>query len=143
MNSQELAKLVRCMCCKELGHNIEVCPRDPNYKTKADNEAELERISKITDFKKGYADTVIQTTQLLKKSVIMPGLQLKNQQITNSSFKRGIMSFDDYNYAAYNKYILIESKEKAMVDVDAMLTSNNKNSNLKKGTLTNNQFGTY
>jgi len=36
INAKDLAKLVRCMCCKELGHSIEVCPRDPNYKTRAD-----------------------------------------------------------------------------------------------------------
>lgn len=32
----------------------------------------------------------------------MPAIQIKNQQVANSTFKRGIMSFDDYNYAAYN-----------------------------------------
>jgi len=40
MSAVELAKLIRCMCCKELGHSIEVCPKDPNLKTKADHETE-------------------------------------------------------------------------------------------------------
>jgi|LauGreDrversion4_2_1035121.scaffolds.fasta_scaffold398636_3 hypothetical protein len=53
------------------------------------------------------------------------------------------MQFDDYNYAAYNQYILIESKEKATVDLDTMLSPNKKNSNLKKTNLTTSQFGTY
>ena len=74
LNAQELANLVRCMCCKELGHSIETCPRDPNFKTKADNEVEHDRISKIQSQKKGYADTVIQTTHFLKKAVLMPGI---------------------------------------------------------------------
>ena len=26
----------RCMCCKEIGHTIENCPRDPNIKTKVE-----------------------------------------------------------------------------------------------------------
>lgn len=33
-------KYVRCTCCKEIGHTINECPRDPNLKTgqKADEE---------------------------------------------------------------------------------------------------------
>lgn len=77
MNAVELAKLIRCMCCKELGHSIEVCPKDPNLKTKADHETEQERISKIQSHKKGYADTVIQTTHFFKKAVQMPGSMVK------------------------------------------------------------------
>jgi hypothetical protein len=57
--AHEIARLTRCMCCKELGHAIDVCPRDPNFKTKQDNESEHERISKIVDYKKGFADTVV------------------------------------------------------------------------------------
>ena len=26
-------KYVRCLCCKEIGHTIDECPRDPNIKT--------------------------------------------------------------------------------------------------------------
>lgn len=29
---------VRCMCCKELGHAIKDCPRDPNLRSKGDSE---------------------------------------------------------------------------------------------------------
>ena len=39
--------------------------------------------------------------------------------------------------------MLIESKEKAAVDIDAMFSPNKKNSNLKKTILTQNEFGTY
>ena len=28
------------------------------------------------------------------------------------------MQFDDYNYAAYNQYVLVESKEKALNNLD-------------------------
>ena len=61
-------KYMRCYCCKELGHKLDLCPRDPNFRTQekdADNEAS--RIQKIRDFRKLYADTVIQTTHFLKK----------------------------------------------------------------------------
>tara|TARA_B110000285_G_C14630052_1_gene382971 strand:+ start:253 stop:426 length:174 start_codon:yes stop_codon:yes gene_type:complete len=31
---QKNLKYTRCTCCKELGHLIDDCPRDPNIKTK-------------------------------------------------------------------------------------------------------------
>ncbi len=37
-------KNTRCNCCKELGHFIEDCPRDPNLRTNADPSEEEERI---------------------------------------------------------------------------------------------------
>lgn len=33
-NKQKQMSLVRCQCCKEMGHMIDDCPRDPNFKTK-------------------------------------------------------------------------------------------------------------
>lgn len=36
-------KFKRCQCCREIGHNIEDCPRDPNLRTMKDlNEVEKE-----------------------------------------------------------------------------------------------------
>ena len=29
-----LMQSARCMCCKEFGHSMDNCPRDPNFKTK-------------------------------------------------------------------------------------------------------------
>jgi hypothetical protein len=37
-------KNVRCYCCKEIGHTIDKCPRDPNLKTNEAIAAEQERI---------------------------------------------------------------------------------------------------
>lgn len=35
---------IRCLCCKETGHLIDQCPRDPNLRSSADCDDELERI---------------------------------------------------------------------------------------------------
>lgn len=54
--NQNLAN-TKCMSCKEVGHSIEDCPRDPNIKRKGNAEKEIERIAKIQDFRKLHADT--------------------------------------------------------------------------------------
>ena len=78
----------------------------------------------MKDCKKLFADTAVTTTLLLKKCVRVPKLELKNdlspdgltwneynretaRQFTKP-FQRGAMSFDDYNYDQFNKYILID-----------------------------------
>ena len=38
------SKNQKCMCCKELGHTIQECHRDPNMKTREDHKEELQRI---------------------------------------------------------------------------------------------------
>jgi hypothetical protein len=72
-------KYMRCNCCKELGHTIDTCPRDPNMRTMiggvaADPYDELERTQKIEDFRKLFADTAVTTTHFLKKCVRVPRL---------------------------------------------------------------------
>lgn len=67
---------------------------------------------KIKDFRKLYADTVVQTTHMLKKSVMIPlkhDEEGKAIEVGNIShpFMRGIMEFDDFNYAQYNEMILV------------------------------------
>ena len=52
-------KYKRCYCCKEFGHSISECPRDPNFVTGEDPDQEIQRLQKIRDFRKLYADTVI------------------------------------------------------------------------------------
>lgn len=37
-------KRVRCACCKEFGHNIDECIRDPNIKTNAKANEDFLRI---------------------------------------------------------------------------------------------------
>jgi hypothetical protein len=67
-------KYMRCNCCKELGHIIDDCPRDPNLRTREDPYEELERTQKIEDFRKLFADTAVTTTHFLKKCVRVPRL---------------------------------------------------------------------
>lgn len=93
------------MSCREYGHLISNCTRDPNLKTvaMAQYENELQRIIKLKDFRKLYADTAVQTTRMLKKTVMIPikhdddGKVLEQTQ-TSHPFMRGVMEFDDYNY---------------------------------------------
>lgn len=92
---------MKCRCCKEVGHQIESCPRDPNIRTlRTDIEVDYERIKKIKDYRKLYADTVVMTTQLLKKCVLVPIKQSEDQEkmYAEHPFKRGSMKFDDFNY---------------------------------------------
>lgn len=37
-NTGKQVKKMRCLCCKEVGHLIEHCPRDPNLRSQADTE---------------------------------------------------------------------------------------------------------
>ena len=61
------------MCCKGKGHTIEECPRDPNFKTGQNVQFEMNRLHKMKDFRTVFAETMAQTTQLLKKSVVVEG----------------------------------------------------------------------
>ena len=66
----------------------------------------------MKDFKKLFADTLVQTTEMLKKQVAIPiKLDEENNMIevvqnVFSPFMRGVMEFDDYNYRMHNEYIL-------------------------------------
>lgn len=40
-NNDRMLKNVRCVCCKEIGHRIEHCPRDPNFKTNIEADIDL------------------------------------------------------------------------------------------------------
>ena len=69
-------KYIRCQCCKEVGHRIEECPRDPNIKTNKEPEDEIERITRIKDFRKLFSDTSVLTTHFLKRLVKIPKANL-------------------------------------------------------------------
>lgn len=60
------------MCCKQLGHTLENCTRDPNFKTNANLQEDLHRLTKMKDFKKLHADTLVNTTHFIKKAVMVP-----------------------------------------------------------------------
>jgi len=70
-------KKIRCNCCKEFGHIIDDCPRDPNIKTKLNPYTELSRIIKLKDFRKLFGDTAVTTTFFLKKCVQVPKLYIR------------------------------------------------------------------
>ena len=65
---------MRCGCCKEIGHRLDQCLRDPNFKTNCDPDDEYERIQKIKDFRKLFADTMIMTTHFFKRLTKVPKL---------------------------------------------------------------------
>ena len=71
-NAERMKKYVKCTCCREIGHSMENCQRDPNFKTLANMTTDAGRISKINDFKKLFADTLINTTHFIKKAVMIP-----------------------------------------------------------------------
>ena len=102
-------KNIRCHCCKEIGHLIDSCPRDPNIRSNVDTEDDFMRIQKIKDYRKLNADTVVTTTHFLKKCILVPTRQSEQEEraYQEHPFKRGSMKFDDYNYQVYNPYILI------------------------------------
>ena len=105
--------LKRCLCCKELGHTIDQCPRDPNIRTRVDTEDEFDRVVRIKDYRKLNADTVVTTTHFLKKCIVVPNKQSDGEEkaIQDHPFKRGSMKFDDFNYQVYNPYILVEDHD--------------------------------
>ena len=80
-------------------------------------DEEYDRIQKMKDFRKLYADSIVQTTHLLKKSVMIP---IKHDDEGNleevahayNPFMRGVMEFDDFNYAVHNPYVLVEDPNK-------------------------------
>ena len=65
------------MCCKQIGHGIDDCPRDPNFKTRENAVTDFERIAKILDYKKYFTDTLAETTRMMKKCVLQPRRILK------------------------------------------------------------------
>ena len=119
-DKEKIKKYVRCSCCKEIGHAVEECTRDPNIKTHAKADEEFERIQKMKEFKKLYCDSIAQTTIMLKKSVMIPITIDAEEQIEEvphayNPFMRGVMEFDDYNYDIHNPYVLVEDPKFAEV----------------------------
>ena len=58
-------KYKRCLCCKQLGHTIEICPRDPNIRTlidEGDIDGDCQRVERINkEIKKKFAETQVTT----------------------------------------------------------------------------------
>jgi hypothetical protein len=51
---------------------IDDCPRDPNYKTKGGIDDETDRLLKLKDYRKLFAETAVMTTHMLKKCIKVP-----------------------------------------------------------------------
>ena len=79
------------------------------------------RIANSAMQKKNFAQTIVQTTHFLKKCVIQPMKEIAEAEdrespiirVTSHPFKRGVMDFEDYNYAQFNPYILVSDKKVA------------------------------
>ena len=56
-----------------------------------------------------FAETLSQTTQLLKKSIVV---ESEHKTMRQTPFKRGIMEFEDFNYDPFNEFILVRNKAK-------------------------------
>jgi len=54
-----MLRYARCICCREIGHKMEDCVRDPNFKTLTDMGEDNARINKIKDYRKLYVDTLV------------------------------------------------------------------------------------
>jgi len=84
----------------------------------------------MKDFRKLFADSIVKTTHLLKKSVMIPVKYDEEGNLEESyaytPFLRGVMEFDDYNYAVHNPYILVEDPNHADVDKDDPLKKEEK-----------------
>lgn len=79
---QKHLKNVRCFCCKEVGHTIDQCPRDPNLKTTKDAIEEMDRVKQIKDYRKLFSDTMILTTHFLKRCTKVP--KVKKPQLESA-----------------------------------------------------------
>jgi hypothetical protein len=76
-------------------------------------------------------DTSVATAQLLKKAVMLPTqavannkVDLKNPRSKSQPFTRGIMAFDDFNYAAFNDHIFQEdprNREQILLEIESRL----------------------
>ena len=72
-------KFKRCQCCREIGHLIDQCPRDPNLKTLKDineTEKEMKRVVQLKDsYRKRFSETQVVTAHLLKKCIKVPKIE--------------------------------------------------------------------
>ena len=103
------------------------------------------RINKIKDFRKLHADTIVNTTHFIQKSVMVP-LQVDDDgneiepANKNNPFMRGIMNFDDYNYNYHNHFVLVEepgSKERQRLINERKQTAKTNGLIINKAQLTN------
>ena len=146
----KMKRYQRCACCKELGHRMEDCLRDPNFRTNAETNADQMRINKIKDYKKLHVDSLVQQAHFIKKSVMVPIKvddegKVKEPDNPEHPFMRGIMNFDDYSYTQFNSYVLISEpheseKRRVIADRKAALVHKEASEKDSVSTLTQEQL---
>lgn len=126
-NKLKQMKLVKCQCCKQIGHLAQQCERDPNLRSELDAETEENRIQNLRDAKKLFIDSLITTTSFLKNCIKVPKREIRSEAFPDGitvqafmkemeiykkiAFKRGSMLFEDFNYEQFNKYIILIDPE--------------------------------
>lgn len=105
-------KQIRCMCCKEFGHEADYCPKDPNIRTRNEPDEELKRVEQGLDENKKYLQDAQKSTIMMLSEFA----KFKNSNKDNNEKAGGqfIMSFDDYQYKMANESILdmhLDNKE--------------------------------
>lgn len=68
------------------------------------------KLEKVKSVK--HSECFVQTTHFLKKCAILNDEDEGGSGSLQNPFKRGALTFEDYNYAMYNPYILIDKDGK-------------------------------
>lgn len=91
-------KQVKCLCCKEYGHQSEECPKDPNYRSNFDVQEEDARlVNNMKEKKKLNSDS-----QMLTLKMLTEFSKNKNQKLKGVN----MMQFEDFQYNGVNEHIL-------------------------------------
>ena len=80
LRTQSQKNNVKCSCCKQFGHTIDDCNKDPNLKTREKPDEDNKRIIELLNCdKRNFADTAVVTTHMLKKCVRVPKLYKQSE----------------------------------------------------------------
>ena len=99
-DKDENNKYIEWLCCKEAGHKMENCPKDPNYKHGKSVADESERLLHADEFSKHSKPNYINQISSLMKD-------LSRDKTNDGPFTVGSLKFDDYNYDFINPKVLI------------------------------------
>lgn len=58
VDNNDKNKSSKCMCCKQVGHSVTDCPRDPNFRTKYQVYEEEDRMKDLKEIKRMNGDSV-------------------------------------------------------------------------------------
>lgn len=99
-----------CHCCKQMGHEAQDCPNDPNIRTNVLYDAldsETIRISKLgsNGLKLSHSESQVSTAHFLKKCAILAEEPSEHDKL--NPFNRGAFKFEDFNYQQFNEFILL------------------------------------